>query len=359
MKLQGVEAARAVAALLVVFVHASGVLGMQKYYGVEVFGGLFVFARAGVDFFFVLSGFIIAYVHASDIGRPARLGGFTWKRVIRIYPTYWIASLLLLALLLVSPTPGRREQDPLYLFWSFLLLPSLEGPMLGQGWSLVHELLFYGLFAALLVNRGVGIAVLGAWGVGITFNMVWSTFTGAPWFDGIWNNLVFRVFNIQFFFGIAVAALVLRGVAWRPYLMLALGTLLFFGTGLLDSWGPSMPHEWPPKHLAYALGGALALYGLVQAERQGRLEAPRFLAYVGSASYALYLIHMVIVLVGAELLLRIGSIPHLPLELAFVALVATSVMCAVLFYRWIEEPLLQRLRTLRFGAAGVVVERGL
>jgi peptidoglycan/LPS O-acetylase OafA/YrhL len=344
VRLQGVEAARGVAALLVVLVHASGVLAMPKHHGAEAFGGLFIFARAGVDFFFVLSGFIIAYVHAGDVGRPGRVGAFAWKRFARIYPAYWIASLMFLALLMVSPTPGRREQDPLYVLWSLLLLPTLEGPMLGQGWSLIHELLFYGLFALGLIDRRLGRTALALWAAGILLNIAWSTATGQTWFTGIWDNLVFRVFNIQFFFGMAVAALALRGPAWRPRLMLAAGTVVFFGTGLLDSWGPRMPVEWPPKHLAYALGSALALYGLVGAERQGGLRVPRVMVSLGAASYALYLTHLMIVLVGAELLWRARPLVALPLEAAFLLLVAASVLAALLFYRLVERPLLQRLR---------------
>ncbi len=58
--------------------------------------GLFAFGHAGVDFFFVLSGFIILHVHAGDIGRPVRLGHYLQRRFTRVYPFYWVVFLLAL-----------------------------------------------------------------------------------------------------------------------------------------------------------------------------------------------------------------------------------------------------------------------
>ena len=44
----------------------------------------------GVNFFFVPSGFIIFFAHAKDVGRPARIGTYLWRRFARVYPTYWV-----------------------------------------------------------------------------------------------------------------------------------------------------------------------------------------------------------------------------------------------------------------------------
>ena len=108
MKLLGIEAARGLAALLVVTRHCTQMLSGARYFGALPLGGLFVFGHAGVDFFFVLSGFIIAYIHAGDLGRPERFGGYASKRVIRIYPTYWVALAIMGALLVVAAILHRR-----------------------------------------------------------------------------------------------------------------------------------------------------------------------------------------------------------------------------------------------------------
>jgi len=56
------------------------------------------FGHAGVDFFFVLSGFIIFFVHGKDIGKPSRLPHYVWRRFIRIYPVYWAVTLISIVL---------------------------------------------------------------------------------------------------------------------------------------------------------------------------------------------------------------------------------------------------------------------
>src|ERR1700737_2029314 len=77
-KLLGLQVLRGVAAVLVVLHHVAATLALPKYMGLVVAGGIFApLGRAGVDLFFVLSGFIIYYVHHGDIGRPRRLGRYT------------------------------------------------------------------------------------------------------------------------------------------------------------------------------------------------------------------------------------------------------------------------------------------
>jgi exopolysaccharide production protein ExoZ len=64
--------ARGVAALMVVFYHTTRSLSLPQYLGYIPLNNVFGFGHAGVDFFFVLSGFIITRTHTVDIGRPHR-----------------------------------------------------------------------------------------------------------------------------------------------------------------------------------------------------------------------------------------------------------------------------------------------
>ena len=79
-KLEGVEASRGAAAILVVGVHVTQVLAGHN--GTPAFGGLMSFGHAGVDFFFVLSGFIITFTHGRDLGRPRQFSQSWQKRLI-------------------------------------------------------------------------------------------------------------------------------------------------------------------------------------------------------------------------------------------------------------------------------------
>src|SRR5438105_10339285 len=83
------QTGRAVAAWMVVLYHASGSIFTKYFVGERPVGRVFDFGYAGVDFFFVLSGFIMLHVHRDDLGRPKRLGRYLWKRCTRIYLPYW------------------------------------------------------------------------------------------------------------------------------------------------------------------------------------------------------------------------------------------------------------------------------
>ena len=86
------QAGRAIAAILVVLYHLGGMIAVEKYFGQPIFGIPFSFGDAGVEFFFVLSGFIILTAHRKDISKPYRVISYLKKRIARIYTTYWIIS---------------------------------------------------------------------------------------------------------------------------------------------------------------------------------------------------------------------------------------------------------------------------
>jgi len=82
---------RAAASTLVVLGHTRGLIG--HHFDSTPFPSLFERGDRGVDLFFVLSGFIMTYVHFRDIGKPERYSGYLYSRVTRIYPFVWIVSI--------------------------------------------------------------------------------------------------------------------------------------------------------------------------------------------------------------------------------------------------------------------------
>jgi peptidoglycan/LPS O-acetylase OafA/YrhL len=93
--LRTLQAGRGVAAIAVLLYHLN--LELVARFGGASVSGLEV-GWAGVDFFFVLSGFIIWHVHAGDIGQDGRLGRYLWNRFTRLYPVYWAVLAVALAL---------------------------------------------------------------------------------------------------------------------------------------------------------------------------------------------------------------------------------------------------------------------
>ena len=336
LKLLSVEAARGAAAVLVVLFHTSNMLAAPKYFGEMAFHGLFKFAGAGVDFFFVLSGFIIFHVHRTDLGNPARFSKYVSRRFVRIYPTYWVVLFILGLILVVSPSRDRYERDVVAVVTNLLLLPAPDHePILGVAWTLQHEVLFYALFSVLFFRISLGVAVLTVWAALITWQMLTGDFRTFP------ASFLFNTFNIQFFFGIAVAAALWRLPPFRPGLMLSAGTMLFFATGLAESFIANFPSQSPGPHLLYASGAALALYGMAAGERTGRLNTvPGWAVSLGTASYSIYLLHTIVIMILQQVILFARRFVPMPLELTFIGVVAITILICVYFSYFVEQPLL-------------------
>ena len=187
--LNSLQACRAVAAILVVLFHTSnGIFDVQHYFGPKPFGLIFDFGFAGVDFFFVLSGFIMMHVHARNLGQPQAIGPYLWKRFSRIYPFYWIVLAAIVPVYFLMPHLGtRHESEPDVLLCSFLLFPHPQNyQVLGVAWSLVFEVFFYLLFGLCILHKRLGIAAFLAWTACL---LVY------PWFEG--NQTIFLFHNMH------------------------------------------------------------------------------------------------------------------------------------------------------------------
>jgi peptidoglycan/LPS O-acetylase OafA/YrhL len=96
--------------------------------------------------------------------------------------------------------------------------------------------------------------------------------------------------------------------------------------------------------MAYGLGSAMALAGLVELERKGRFRAPAIMVLAGEASYAIYLTHMLALAFGAKILRVIGAPAWMPVLPAFVLIVLAGAVIGTLAHLLIEKPLLRLSR---------------
>src|SRR4028118_1043167 len=141
-KLNLLQVYRGIAAVLVVMIHlteiSTGILNQVTFFN------LFQAGWSGVDYFFVLSGFIMVYVHRSAIGKKDQLKSFLVKRAVRIYPIYWIITLTVWCLFLVIPAFANNQDLSLgYVIRSLLLIPQKNPPILEVGWTLIYAINFY------------------------------------------------------------------------------------------------------------------------------------------------------------------------------------------------------------------------
>lgn len=338
-KLTGIEAGRGVAALLVVAMHTRGHL--LKAFGPFPFSDIFAFGHAGVDFFFVLSGFIILHVHAADIGRPSALGRYFQRRFTRVLPFYWVVlALSILLVALKHPLPPSTN-----LISSVLLLPLSVDLSVPVAWSLQHEIVFYALFAMLIVNRDLGLMLLGGWFALIVCDLLTI---GGDSTSGVLVN-VHSAFDCEFFFGMLAAGLLRRIRVPYPRTLLLLGMVGFFGLSAAEDLH-AVRALASATHLGYGIASMFIVLGAVEAERQGRLRAPRLLAAVGNASYALYLTHLLAIGALWQVLLACGLAEALPAWIEFAAFMAASVAFGFAASWGVEAPVTAFTRRLLVAA---------
>lgn len=329
MKLQSIEAARGIAALLVVAFHGERALALPQYVGHMPLGGLTGFMHTGVDFFFVLSGYIIFAVHRADIGQPSALGRYAMRRITRIMPPYWAAT----AIAVVLAWPGHGLPAPGSMAGSLLLVPHGEGPILGVAWTLEREMLFYLLFAAAILNRHLGAVLVATW-MGLSVAGVDL---------GGW---AFDEYSALFAFGIAAAAIP-GTVVRHPLLLTVLGAAAFLAAGVAEDAGLLTSVGWLPR-LVYGSASAILIVGLAAAERAGLITVSRMFGLLGAASYAIYLMHTLVLGLAARALVETGLLQHMPDRLVMVACCGTAVAAGLAFHRWAEVPL---TAVVRHGAA--------
>ncbi|MET0249060.1 MAG: acyltransferase [Sphingobium sp.] len=330
-RLNGLQALRGVAAVAVLLYHAMRHLAKNDV--PLPFASIFQPGHAGVDLFFVLSGFIILHVHRSDIGRPDRLARYGWQRFARLMPIYWIAlGATILALL-----PGHPEVvTGGALLASASLLPTWEEPLLGVAWTLQHEAFFYIAFALLVASRRLGLALFALW-------FLWVAGQSAGLLPAIPVPRLGSMANLEFLAGM-IAALAVAGGKLRTHLLIALiGGSGFILAGVMEATG-RMDGHGDLARIAYGLPSALLIAGLAAWESARPRAVPGALVAVGEASYSLYLFHLLGLGIAWQIWTRLGLDAKAAPVLCFVALATAAIALGLAVHRWVEAPLMARLR---------------
>lgn len=297
--------------------------------------------HVGVDVFFVISGFIIAWVAVLARPRPETPLSFLIRRAWRLAPPYWVMSAIH-ALLLNPVTPAVFAASLAFLPTDASHAPYYGYPALYVGWSLNYEIAFYGAFAlGLWLARRRALVVVALVFAFTTVALPWWRFGGladdpaqAGPFANPWVAMVANPLVLEFLLGCALAALyarlrhrITRGIAWG---LLIAGVAVFVWSLLAVSPEFSLVGRGLPA-------GAL-LAGAVAAEHAGVLRVPRALVWLGELSYALYLTHPTVIEAVKRLMPELAP-DQAALQLTrFVVDVSLSLALAWLLHRWVELP---------------------
>jgi exopolysaccharide production protein ExoZ len=341
MKLRSVQYLRAIAATMVVFCHASTSL---VHRGVAPLLDLTAGAY-GVDIFFVVSGFIMVL---STAGRAVGPGEFLVRRLIRIFPLYFLLTTLLWAVALwilpdaetISPSTSAYVQSVLFIPHWNPTLHSLQ-PLIAQGWTLNYEMFFYLVFAIGLVGSP-NVRVPAVISALCLLCLAGTRYSGLNPFVLTYTNPLL----MEFAFGILLGhALILpaspQSVASRPILMVS--AALIASSAVACGILAPRPGEFADYFRRLVLAGvpsAFLLAALVRTERAGRLPVWPPLVLLGDASYSLYLTHSFVMAIARRLWQRAFDVTTLGSNAAFImASTAASIAVALAVYLWVERPI--------------------
>nr|WP_070958906.1 acyltransferase [Hyphomonas sp. Mor2] len=367
-KLNSIQALRGVAAFAVFLCHIMAIEEAHSERGSKL-TDLWINGAHGVDLFFVISGFIMVWV-AGDLRRgAAQAGDFLFSRMTRIYPLWWLfAAAMVLFFWLMKGIPWDPPRiaaagldGPLHLFHSFILWPQPEHPVLGVGWTLVHEMYFYMAFAILILLLPARLRLYGilAWSVIVTVGALAGL---SAMFAGNLLELAFYPMTLEFTAGALVGYAIKAG--WRRHALLcvlvgSVGTLisfLGFDLELIQALMASLGNEdftaihpiWR-RTLSYGIPVALLIYGLVALELERGLGrwVPKFMVDLGDWSYSLYLCHTLTISAIGRVIYTLFE-PSFVSTTAYLILVTIgTILISALTYRWFEQPSIRFFRRFR------------
>jgi exopolysaccharide production protein ExoZ len=295
---------------------------------------------AGVDVFFIISGFIMVYSSELLYGQPSGPSMFFARRILRIVPLYWICTTLYILIPKLVPELERSIYSPSLIIASYLFFPypRPEGmfPVAGQGWTLNYEMLFYVIFSlAIFCPRRVAVALAA---------IVLATAVGVGQFLGplpqpfeFWADPLVLEFGL----GMAVGLAYVEGVrlpVW-PRLMLILAGLALiylFAT-------PPAPTAWH-RALGWGVPAAMIVVGASFGRLNWETRAAALLVMIGDASYALYLFHPFSIRAFRELALRSWVDPASQPWLYLVLALMTATAMALAIHYAVEKPITRTLR---------------
>jgi exopolysaccharide production protein ExoZ len=329
-RLYSIQVVRAVAATLVVISHIGRALLLRA--GTDV-TSVTTLGGAGVDLFFVVSGFIMVQTTTW----PFHAQQFMRQRLTRIAPLYWLATLLYAAIALMLPGLFHFYHFDLHNFLTaFVFLPSYSAagdilPPLEQGWTLVYEMFFYVMFAiASKIAFTRRIRLLGV----IFFLLVGAGLVLQP----TQNALALTYTNpILFEF---LAGCVLADLIGRGRLQIGVGgAVALIGVAIVGvAVSPALMQTACPRVIYWGVPALLAVSGCIGLEHVVAFERTRAIQAIGDGSYSIYLSHVVVLSV-LSLAFRLeaarwhGGLPLAPVFLAVCLLVGW------LSYRLVERPL--------------------
>lgn len=336
-----IQLLRAVAILFVMLGHLNGLL--YKRYSQDWFGMGEWGRTGGVDMFFVISGFMIAYLYKHKIGQSGQAGTFLQKRIIRVIPYYWITTFAVLTMLLIFPYFGE-EFSLAYVLKSMFLLS--EDPILTVAWSLTHIFFFYFMFTLLLYHPTIGTLTIGTY---LTSIITFYFIDFYP--ENMLAATLLNVSNLNIWLGAFVGFAITRSPL-KPNRAIA-GTLTVIGiTAFLFLWSNNtyqflQIEQGTIRPLLYGISSCFLVAGLATFDLYQKTRVNKLLNYIGKASFSIFLTHSLFLMLLIILFIEKAKIQEIiGWDVTMLAILLLTTVAGLLAYQFIEKPLNKRLNTL-------------
>ncbi|HEY9295199.1 MAG TPA: acyltransferase [Phormidium sp.] len=344
-KLNLLQVYRGIAALLVVMVHIT-ITSVDTLNQVTFFN-VFRAGWSGVDYFFVLSGFIMVYVHRSAIGKKDQLKSFLVKRAVRIYPIYWIITLTLGCLFLVIPGFANNQDLSLgHVIASLLLIPQKDPHfkdkfILEVGWTLIYEIYFYLLFSiAIWLKPKHSVPILSAWLL-VTI-LHYRKIIKFPQ-EFFLLETVFGDMNLEFVLGCMAGYIVIKynnKIGKYRWILFGIANLGYVILEMLAAWGKLETGRIP----TFGVLAALLIIAATSIDLKDSPKIPALLIFLGDASYSIFLTHMPVISAITKILQKTNLGKYYDGFFAPALLALFAVVFGCIFYSLIEKPLTVFLR---------------
>lgn len=358
-KLDSIQVMRALGMGMVLIGHIAQILlsyGTAPAFMGKAFNLYLLTGEWILDLFFVVSGFIMVYISADAFGKRGAGGAFLFARLSRIVPVYWFYTTIMIVLLLAGVLDAQAWARPFgameviksYLFIPYnsvdtaMFNPRMQPwPILNVGWTLNFEILFYVLFAAFLafpIKKSLKIFGWVIFGLLVVHIFV-PPALAIPYF---WTSPQL----IKFFAGCLVGYAFLRGVYFKVPAWLCVGVMI--AAICVNGWWyksfsfTSMHEIW--FHVLPAALCSLITACAVMTPLRDK-TAPKFLSFMGDASYSIYLSHIIVLMLLVLLPMELMKSRDFYTGLALSALaIPVALLVGALSYKYLELPVTRILR---------------
>ena len=325
-KLEILQVYRGIAALMVVIHHSVPSLGYYHDIQYDFLTFLASVGKYGVDFFFVLSGFIICYSNYSKATGSKAYSKYLTKRLLRVYIPYLPIGLAIYAAYWLIPSLSNSDRNT-DLFTSITLIP-VGTPALSVAWTLSFELLFYILFSLFFISKKTWEYFVGVWLISIVVVSYFIERSETGWFF----DFLFSPYNLEFISGYLVCRLSFD-FKYKPstafYILASAFGVLFLVLKFYH-----IDFFYFSTNITFAVFASFLIYYTVH-----QLNYIRFFAFfllLGNISYSLYLVHnpiqAIIIRLSPFLFNDLFSLGYL-LLLTFAVVIAVGYVYSVLFER--------------------------